>query len=41
MAGIALALGAAFFYALMALAAKRLKGTPPHLIALIRWRWGR
>ncbi|HID9656537.1 TPA: DMT family transporter [Serratia marcescens] len=36
LAGIALALGAAFFYALMALAAKRLKGTPPHLIALIQ-----
>lgn len=34
--GILLALGAAFFYALMALAAKRLKGTPPHLIALIQ-----
>jgi hypothetical protein len=27
--GILLSLGAAFFYALMALAAKRLKGTPP------------
>ncbi|OWV96296.1 DMT family transporter [Rhizobium sp. R693] len=34
--GILLALGAAFFYALAALAAKRLKGTPPHLIALIQ-----
>ncbi|CAI0789425.1 DMT family transporter [Serratia entomophila] len=34
--GIGLSLGAAFFYALMALAAKRLKGTPPHLIALIQ-----
>ncbi|CAI0825194.1 DMT family transporter [Serratia ficaria] len=34
--GIALSLGAAFFYALMALAAKRLKGTPPHVIALIQ-----
>lgn len=34
--GILLSLGAAFFYALMALAAKRLKGTPPHLIALIQ-----
>lgn len=33
--GILLALGAAFFYALAALAAKWLKGTPPHLIALI------
>ncbi|TCU18150.1 DMT family transporter [Rhizobium sullae] len=34
--GITLALGAAFFYALAALAAKWLKGTPPHLIALIQ-----
>lgn len=34
--GILLALGAAFFYALAALAAKKLKGTPPHLIALIQ-----
>ncbi|MDQ0318593.1 drug/metabolite transporter (DMT)-like permease [Pararhizobium capsulatum DSM 1112] len=34
--GILLALGAAFFYALAAVAAKRLKGTPPHLIALIQ-----
>ncbi|WP_454853601.1 DMT family transporter [Rhizobium binxianense] len=34
--GILLSLGAAFFYALAALAAKRLKGTPPHLIALIQ-----
>ncbi|KFK95597.1 MULTISPECIES: DMT family transporter [unclassified Serratia (in: enterobacteria)] len=34
--GILLSLGAAFFYALMALAAKRLKGTPPHLIALLQ-----
>jgi drug/metabolite transporter (DMT)-like permease len=34
--GIAMALGAAFFYALAALAAKWLKGTPPHLIALIQ-----
>ncbi|MDX3926655.1 MAG: DMT family transporter [Shinella sp.] len=34
--GIALALGAAFFYALAAIAAKGLKGTPPHLIALIQ-----
>jgi drug/metabolite transporter (DMT)-like permease len=31
-----MALGAAFFYALAALAAKWLKGTPPHLIALIQ-----
>ncbi|WP_275787845.1 DMT family transporter [Pararhizobium gei] len=34
--GIAMALAAAFFYALAALVAKRLKGTPPHLIALIQ-----
>lgn len=34
--GIAMSLGAAFFYALAALAAKWLKGTPPHLIALIQ-----
>ncbi|KRB58699.1 multidrug DMT transporter permease [Rhizobium sp. Root708] len=34
--GIAMALGAAFFYALAALAAKWLRGTPPHLIALIQ-----
>ncbi|QRM53985.1 DMT family transporter [Sinorhizobium sp. BG8] len=34
--GIALALAAAFFYALAAIAAKGLKGTPPHLIALIQ-----
>lgn len=34
--GILLSLGAAFFYALMALAAKGLKGMPPHLIALIQ-----
>ncbi|MFN4166113.1 MAG: DMT family transporter [Ferrovibrio sp.] len=33
--GIALALGAAFFYALAALAAKALRGVKPHLIALI------
>ncbi|QFY62143.1 DMT family transporter [Rhizobium grahamii] len=34
--GIAMSLGAAFFYALAALAAKWLRGTPPHLIALIQ-----
>jgi drug/metabolite transporter (DMT)-like permease len=34
--GILLALGAAFFYALAALVAKRLKGVPPHLIALVQ-----
>ncbi|WP_434630498.1 DMT family transporter [Pseudomonas sp. Z1-29] len=34
--GIALALGAAFLYAVAALIIKRLTGTPPHLIALIQ-----
>lgn len=34
--GIALAFGAAFFYALAAIIAKKLSGTPPHLIALIQ-----
>ncbi|HTO31164.1 MAG TPA: DMT family transporter [Pararhizobium sp.] len=34
--GIAMALGAALFYALAAMVAKQLKGTPPHLIALIQ-----
>jgi drug/metabolite transporter (DMT)-like permease len=34
--GIVLSLAAAFFYALAAIAAKWLKGTPPHLIALIQ-----
>lgn len=34
--GIMLALAAAFFYALAAFAAKWLKGTPPHLVALIQ-----
>lgn len=34
--GIGLALGAAFLYAVAALIIKRLSGTPPHLIALIR-----
>jgi len=36
LAGILLALGAAFLYALAAIVAKKLKGTPPHLIALIQ-----
>jgi drug/metabolite transporter (DMT)-like permease len=36
LSGILMALGAAFFYALAALVAKKLKGTPPHLIALIQ-----
>ena len=36
LAGIALALGAAFLYALAALIIKRLKAVPPHLIALIQ-----
>jgi drug/metabolite transporter (DMT)-like permease len=34
--GIALALGAAFLYAIAALVAKQLKGVPPQLIALIQ-----
>lgn len=34
--GILLALGAAFFYAIAAIVAKKLKGVPPHLIALIQ-----
>ena len=34
--GILLALAAAFFYAFAAFAAKWLKGTPPHLVALIQ-----
>lgn len=34
--GILLSLGAAFFYALAALLAKKLKEVPPHLIALIQ-----
>ena len=34
--GIALALGAAFFWAVAALLAKKLTGTPPQLIALIQ-----
>ena len=36
LAGIGLALGAAFLYAVAALIIKRLSGTPPHLIALIQ-----
>lgn len=36
LAGIGLALGAAFLYALAAIAAKYLKGSPPHLIALVQ-----
>ena len=35
-AGVAMALGAAFFWALAAVVTKALKGTPPHLIALIQ-----
>ncbi|MER8440530.1 DMT family transporter [Mesorhizobium sp. M1312] len=34
--GIAMALGAAFFWAVAAILTKKLKGTPPHLIALIQ-----
>lgn len=36
LAGIALAFGAAFFYAVASIFAKKLTGTPPHLIALIQ-----
>ena len=36
LAGIALALGAAFLYAIAALIIKRLKDVPPHLMALIQ-----
>lgn len=36
LSGMLLAFGAAFFYALAAIVAKQLKGTPPHLIALIQ-----
>lgn len=36
MAGIGLSLGAAFLYGIASIVAKRLKGTPPHLIALIQ-----
>ncbi|MEO6920644.1 MAG: DMT family transporter [Collimonas sp.] len=35
-AGILMALGAAFFYAIAAIITKKLAGTPPHLIALIQ-----
>lgn len=34
--GVLLALGAAFFYAVATIVAKKLSGTPPHLIALIQ-----
>lgn len=36
MVGIAMALGAAFFWAVASVIAKRLAGTPPHLIALVQ-----
>jgi len=36
LAGILMALGAAFFYAVAAVITKKLAGTPPHLIALIQ-----
>lgn len=36
LAGILMALGAAFFYAIAAIVTKALKGTKPHLIALIQ-----
>lgn len=35
LSGIAMALGAAFFWAIAAIVAKRLTGTPPHLIAFV------
>ncbi|NZA27101.1 DMT family transporter [Luteimonas sp. SJ-92] len=34
--GVLLALGAAFLYALAAIVAKKLDGTPPHLVALVQ-----
>ncbi|KVE33255.1 DMT family transporter [Burkholderia sp. TSV86] len=34
--GVALALGAAFLYAVSSIVTKRLKGTPPHLLALFQ-----
>lgn len=34
--GVAMALGAAFFWAVASVVAKRLTGTPPHLIALVQ-----
>ncbi|MDH4419620.1 MAG: DMT family transporter [Acidovorax sp.] len=34
--GIAMALGAAFFWAVASVVAKRLTGTPPHLIAMVQ-----
>ncbi len=40
LAGVGLALGAAFFYAAAAIIAKKLKGIPPHLIALIQLATG-
>jgi drug/metabolite transporter (DMT)-like permease len=36
LAGIAMAFGAAFFWAVAAIVTKKLSGTPPHLIALIQ-----
>lgn len=36
MVGIVMALGAAFFWAVASVVAKRLTGTPPHLIALVQ-----
>ena len=40
LAGVAMALGAAFFYALTAAITKRLTGMPPHLIVLIQMAVG-
>lgn len=36
LSGIVMALGAAFFYAIAAIVTKKLKGVPPHLIALVQ-----
>jgi drug/metabolite transporter (DMT)-like permease len=38
--GIAYALGAAFLYAISSIVTKRLKGTPPHLIAMLHVLFG-
>lgn len=40
LAGVALALGAAFLYAVAALVAKRLRHVPPHLLALVQMAVG-
>lgn len=38
--GVALAVGAAFLYAVSSIITKHLKGTPPHLIALVQLAFG-